>query len=393
MRPSTLLSTVVMGLSCVAFAGQEPAAQAADPKVEAQKKRHEQDVKNDIETGKKYSEEVEKELKLSKDQAGLQRIQAMGAELAQIANSNPLIATWGDKQHSEFPYTFKLLEGDDVNAFSLPGGYIYVYEGLLKFAESDDEVAGVLAHEISHAAFRHVATLQKEQSKLQLVQIPLILATIFSGGRAGGELLQLSTLVGTALTSGWSVNAEQASDFGGFQILTKSKYSPIGMFTFMERLAKKDRVAEGAIDWGIYRTHPPSRERADALADRLKAAGVPLKRSLVTTSFRTTAKEVKPGVFELSFGSRKLVTFGGADAQTRANAAVARLNDFFDTVPAMFELRRAGSKLYGHQTLLFELRPEDAAAIGASEAEAQQKALDAMRRAVYNLTFRVWDER
>src|SRR5207248_3056953 len=134
--------------------------------------------------------------------------------------------------------TFKVLEGDDINAFSLPGGRIYVYEGLMKFVESDDELAGILAHETSHAAFRHVATMEHKENKLVMAQIPLIIAAILAhspGVMAVGQGYTQST------TSGWSIEAEKAADFGGFQFMLKSNYNPVAMLTFMERLARKHR--------------------------------------------------------------------------------------------------------------------------------------------------------
>lgn len=389
MRSLLLLAALVSVNSgaCLICQDKSPVAEKSNAQ-----KRHDDDVKGDIEAGRKYSEEVEKSLKLSKNEAMVARLQKIGAELSQIANANSFTVTWGDKRKNEFPYSFKLLEGKDVNAFSLPGGYIYFYEGLLEFAESDDEVAGVVAHEIAHAAFRHVATLQREQSKLQLVQIPLILATIFSGGRVGGELMQLGSLVGTALTSGWSVNAEESADFGGFQMMRKSQYNPVGMLTFMERLAKKERLSEG-IDWGIYRTHPPSRDRAEALTEKLQEFKVPIKRSLVTTSFRSTVREAGSGTVEILFGGKLVARLGGADAKARAELATAKINDFLDTVPAMFEVRLEDGKILGGRTVLFEVTTADAETLGEDILALRKGALEGVRRAAYTVAFRVWDER
>ena len=361
-------------------------------KEEQEKTRLEQDVKRDTDAGRKYAEEVEKTLKLSKDEKAIERVQRIGAEIAKLANENGWVVTWGDKRPADFAYTFKVIEGEDVNAFSLPGGFIYIYEGLLKFSESDDEVAGVIGHEIAHAAFRHVATLQREQSKLQLVQIPLILATILTGGRTG-DLLQLGSLVGTALTNGWSVNAEKAADYGGFQMLRKSAYNPVGMLTFMERLAKRERVAEGAIDWGIYRTHPPSHQRAESLEANLRTANIPIKRSQVTTSFRVVLKEATEGSYEAYLGSAKLVKFGGDEAEVRGKAAVTRLNEFFDGTPALFELRVVGDRLIGSHEVLFELTSADADVESITPTLLRERVSASLKKAIYNINYRVWGER
>lgn len=352
-------------------------------------KKHQQDLENDAKRGKEYSEIVEKELKLSKDQAAIDRVQRIGAELSKICNENLLAVTWGDKRLNPFTYTFKVVEGDDVNAFSLPGGYIYIYEGLMKFAESDDELAGVIGHEIAHAAFRHLAVLEREQSKVSVAQIPLLLATILTGGRIGPEFLQLGSLVGQALGSGWSVEAELASDYGGLQLLRKSSYNPVGMLTFMERLAKRDRVAEGAIDWGIYRTHPPSRQRADALIQRLAEANVAIRRSAVSTSFRVQVKETS----EIWFAGRKLFKFGGNEAVVRANEAAVELNGFLDEVPALFDLKMDGGTVFGRRERLFEIREDDLALNGGSVDVAKASVLAELRKAIYQVQFKVWDNR
>src|SRR5579862_3129483 len=142
-----------------------------------EEKQHEADVQSDIEEGKKYAEEVEKQYKLSDNKEYQARVQRIGAEISAIANAGPSWhVLWGDPHLSRFDYTYKVIKSDDVNAFSLPGGHVYVYEGLMKQVESDDELAGVLAHESAHAAFRHVPTLEKEASKVTMISLPLILA-------------------------------------------------------------------------------------------------------------------------------------------------------------------------------------------------------------------------
>ena len=390
MLQSVLLAAT---LCCLPAPQQAGTADPVQAKIAEQERRHQEDIKNDVESGRKYAEQVEKELKLLEDKAALERVQRIGAQLSEIANKNALKVSWGDKRLNTFPYTFKVVQGDDVNAFSLPGGYIYIYEGLLKFAESDDELAGVLGHEICHAAFRHLATLQREQNKLQVAQIPLILAAILSGGRIGPEILQLSNLVGTALNSGWSVKAEQAADFGGFQLMRASSYNPVGMLTFMERLAKRDRMIEGAFDWGIYRTHPPGRERADALIARLKEANIVIRRSQVSTTFRVTSKPNAEATIDILFEGRSLARLGGASAQERADAAVLKLNEFLDSVPAVFEVQSSGNRVLGGRQWLFSIEPQDALAQGRTEADLMTEAIQAIRRAVYNVNYRVWDSR
>ncbi len=369
-----------------------PAPQKPEtPKEKKERERHEQDVKSDVEIGKKYAAEVEKEYKISKQQALVDRVNRIGDELEKIANDHRVRVSWGDSRLNKFDYQFKVVENKEVNAFSLPGGYIFVYEGLVKFAESDDELAGVLAHEIAHASFRHVATLQREAQKFQLATLPAILIAILSGGQTGAGVVSLSQLVVTAKGSGWSQEAELAADYGSFQYLQFTSYSPVGMLTFIERLARAQGTLEN-IDWGIFRTHPPSRERAEALTKYLEEAKIPIRRSLVSASARATSKTNPDSSVEIVFDKRTVVRFAGPDAAVRAEQAILRLNEFFDTVPELFEVGfTSEGSILGRRDVLFRLTDDDAKAAKVSRDVLTQETLKAMKRSLFLLAYRVWD--
>lgn len=350
-------------------------------------------LKNDIEIGKKYSEQVDKLYKTSKNAEYQERVNRIGQEFAKIANDHAVKVLWGDKKLNAFTYHFKVLEGDDVNAFSLPGGYLYFFEGLLKYAESDDELAGVIAHEIAHASFRHLYTLQKEQSKLDVIRIPVILIAIFSGGAAGGDIANLAGLVGTALGSGWSQKAEEAADYGGYQYMRESKYNPVGMLTFMERLAYNEFM-KPSIDWGIYRTHPPTRERAEEITQRLIDDGIPIKRSLVTTSYRTVLKGGKEGGIEAWFNGKLIYSFAGPEAQTRADKAAQNINDFMDSLPDLFDLTSSSSGIIrGRNRILWKVTEDDAKFAKSTVTDLTSDAIKAMKQTLFSMTYRISDLR
>lgn len=374
-------------LAAATLSGGAPPPLSEDAKLEA-------DVMRDIELGKKYSAEADKELKPSDDPVRIERVKRIFDEMAAIANVVHAKATWGDKRFAKFPYTVKVVKGKDVNAFSIPGGFIYVYEGLVDFAESDDELAGVIGHEIAHASFRHVATLQREQSKLQAYTLPLILIGILTGGAAGGfGAMQAGNLVGTAIGSGWSVRAEEAADYGGFQYIIRSKYNPTGILTFMERLAVEES-RRPQIDWGIYRTHPPGRERAESLTEYLEGARIPIQRSVVTTTWRVTAKPDNNGGYELRFGTRPIATLAGPGAEARASAAVARINGFFDLCPEMFMVSTKGDgTILGKRAPILELTPDDARAAGKTLPELRAQTMKNISGALYGLSFHIWEIR
>ncbi|AIE85445.1 M48 family metalloprotease [Fimbriimonas ginsengisoli] len=367
--------------------------------IDKQEQKHRDDIKRDREVGAKYVIEVEKDLKVVPDKDLNARIEKIGRELADVANITHADALWGDKRMNTFDYVFKIVEDkehpEEVNAFSLPGGFIYVYRGLIDFAESDDELAGVLSHEIAHAAFRHVATLQSEQAKMQKIEIPLIIAMVLAKGtEALPGVLSGASLLSQAYTSGWSVRAEEAADYGGFQYMLKSKYDPTGILTFMERLAMKEVGDPRYAHLGIFQTHPPGRERAESLLRYMKAANVPIRRSRVASSFRAEAKPADDGTVAVSFGGKPLVSFAGNDALTRADAAVRRLNNFFDSVPEMYEVRSGDDgNILGRRQELLALTQDDAAAAKTSMDELQKATLTRIRGALFKIGYRVWEVR
>ena len=362
-------------------------AQTADPlAIDA---KHQKDIDADIKQGAELVKTVEKQEKISKNEDMQKRVQRIGAVMAAIANKTHLIASWGDKRFSKFDYDFKVLEGEkNVNAFSLPGGHIYVYEGLLNFVQTDDELAAVLGHEITHAALRHVATLQHESAKDQVAEIPLIVASILASSRAGA-LLPAIQLTNQSRFSGWSVKAENAADYGGFQLMEKSPYNPTACLTVNERLTQMEKSnPELSQEWGIFMTHPPSQERVEAVLADLKAAKIPIQRSAVTTSFTTTLKKVDGGV-QAWFGSKLLYTFTGEDAQSRAEEAQQKLNSFFDSVPALYDVKSKGDQIFGDDKILLSVHSEDAALQKTTVSQLTVKTVSSIQNAIYNLAYQV----
>ena len=352
--------------------------------------KHKKEVAKDVELGKEIASEIEESFKLVEDEAVLELVQKVGDAIAEIAQAHHIPATWGDKRHSVFEYTFKVIDNPDVNAFSILGGFIYINSGLLDYVESEDELAAVLAHEVAHAANRHLATLLREQSKVKNWTLPIIIAALLGGSNEVVNIVYTSELLTLALTNSWSQKAESDADRTGFFYLSKSSYHPAALLTFMERLAFKERNSP-RIDWGIQRTHPPSKERLQALTKLLKENDIPIARSKVTTSFRVTSVKEEDRVV-LRFGNEELFTLLGNDAELRAEQMVSRLNEFFDSVPQLFHIRSAGNRLFWKFDVLIEFQEDDAGPDGSPEALAAE-ALAAVKSAIYRLGFRTGGER
>lgn len=359
---------------------------ADDVKIDAERQK---DLDRDTELGRNYSKEIDKELKPSEDEAAIKRVKTIGAEMAAIANSMHAEATWGDKRPSKFNYEFKVVKGDDVNAFSLPGGIIYVYEGLVKYAESDDELAGVMGHEISHAAFRHVWALQRQSEKLNILTLLTVLIAAATKSKDASNAAIGSQLAAQSIASGWSQDAERSSDYGGLQFMVRSKYDATGCVTFMERLARDER-AKGNIDWGIFRTHPPSKERVQNIISYMEKLNLPVRRSAVTNSFRTIIKPGDEGKVEAWFNGRRIYTFAGTDAIKRADAAAVKLNKFYDQVPQMLDVTSGSGAVLFKQKVLLEIEKDDAAAQKLSVQELTDQATKSIKGSLFSLAYRVW---
>lgn len=370
----------------------EKAAPVEDPSLKVDDPALQKDIDADIAWGKKIIEEAAKELKYSKSTQFTDRLNRIGAEMAKIANENRVEASWGDRRFSKFPYQFYVLEGDDVNAFSIPGGYLFFYEGFMKNVESDNELAGVIAHEIAHASLRHVATLQREQSRTTAITLPLILIAILAGGEAGAGIAQGTSLLSTAIGSGWSVKAEKAADYAGFQYLAKSKYSPIGLLTFMERLAYEERI-RGNVDWGIFRSHPPSRERSTTLIGLLRGAGIPIHRSIGAASMRAVPMIEENGTTTVRLMSRNIVTFAGEGNELRASDASKAVTKFVDTVPTVFDVSVVdGGKIVGSGNTLFTLTEDDAKNAKQELPIFVDKVARTLKAAIFELQHRITDQ-
>ncbi len=157
---------------------------------------------------------------------------------------------------AKVPFTVKVLNDEAVNAFALPGGFLYVNRGLLEAAENEAEVAGVLAHEIAHVTARHGMEQQTKGELLNYASIPLI----FLGG-VGGYAIQQA--VGIAVPLGFlkfSRGSEKEADRLGAQYMWAAGYDPNALVTFFEKLNGREKRKPGTLE-KIFSSHPMTGDR------------------------------------------------------------------------------------------------------------------------------------
>lgn len=159
---------------------------------------------------------------------------------------------------AKVPFTIKVLDSDDVNAFALPGGFFYVNKGLILAADNEAEIAGVMAHEIAHVAARHGV---EQDSKAQLANFAMIPLIFMSGGLAA--IAYQAAQIGVPLAFlKFSRGAENEADMLGAQYSWASGYDPNNLTTFFEKLEKKEKDKPGTLS-KLFRTHPLTPDRID----------------------------------------------------------------------------------------------------------------------------------
>ena len=223
----------------------------------------------------KSSISKEKEIQLGKEAAA-----EVGRQMEVV--NNPEIEAWLNQigsqlaktpQANAYPYYFRLVNEESINAFALPGGPMFVHTGLIKAADNEGEVAGVLAHEMSHVALRHGVS---QMGRSQTWQTILGLAGTAAGMTNSGA----GSLVGTAVNSGGSLgvgallskysrDSERDADLNGARMLAAAGYNPLEMAHFFEKLeAQSHDRPQGLEAW--FASHPPSGRRVEEVSEDIK---------------------------------------------------------------------------------------------------------------------------
>ncbi|MGC8842584.1 MAG: M48 family metalloprotease [bacterium] len=221
----------------------------------------------EINLGKQAAAEVEKQYRLYDNKEILEKVDKIGRTIAAVSEDPNL------------PWTFKVVISDEVNAFTLPGGFVYITTGLLSFVNTDDELAGVIAHEIAHAARHHFIKLAEEQAKTEKKLAPFLLAALLGTKGSDFENIYLGLqLIEIAKMHSYGQALEEDADLSGARYLIRAgKYNPAGILTFLEKLA---RMEERGVkqELGILQTHPYAKERVSALLSFLKSSSVEINR-------------------------------------------------------------------------------------------------------------------
>lgn len=196
--------------------------------------------------GRQLAMQVEQQAKIMEDPVITEYVNRVGQNI--VLHSD-----------AKIPFTIKVIAGDEVNAFALPGGYFYVYTGLILAADNEAELAGVMAHEIAHVAARHA---MENSGKGQLMNYGILAGIIF-GGPIASTILQNVGGIGSSLALfKFSRGAEVEADKLGVQYLYAAGYDPTAMSTMFEKLASRNKKKPNTL-MKLFSTHPQTVDRRD----------------------------------------------------------------------------------------------------------------------------------
>ena len=223
-------------------------------------------IEKEIALGKQLAAEVERQAKIIDEPVIAEYVNRLGQNL--VRNSD-----------AKVPFTIKVIDTEDVNAFALPGGFFYVNSGLIMKADSEAELAGVMAHEIAHVAARH-GTRQATKSELaQLMTIPLI----FYGGWAGFGARQAASVAIPISFLQFSKAYESEADKLGLQYMYKAGYDPNAFVDFFEKLQTLEKKKPGTMA-KVFADHPPTGSRIVAVQKNIQEYLKERPEYVITTS-------------------------------------------------------------------------------------------------------------
>ena len=221
----------------------------------------------EIKMGKQYAMQVESSARMVKDPVVTEYVNRIGQNL--VRNSD-----------AKVPFTIKVIDSDDINAFALPGGFFYVNSGLILAADGEAELAGVMAHEIAHVAARHATREMTRANYAQMATIPLI----FVGSWGIYEAASMAINLALPLTfMKFSRNFESEADYLGLEYMYKAGYDPQAFISFFEKIKAQEKTKPGTLA-KAFATHPQTPDRIEKSQQEIRNILAARPEYIVNTS-------------------------------------------------------------------------------------------------------------
>ena len=232
-------------------------------------------LEKEIQMGAQYSQVLEQTLRLVEDPVVLEYIDDLGQKIVRHSDS-------------KVPFTIKVVDTDEVNAFALPGGYFYVNKGLILEAENEAELAGVMAHEIAHVTARHATERMTKGQLMQFAALP----AMFVGGYWTQQAIRTGMGMGMSLAVlGITRKSEEEADQLGTQYLWNTSIDPNGFVTFFEKLQAKEKNKPGKFA-SFWRTHPRVEDRISKVQEELSYLTVKDEYVVSTSTFEQVKRRL-----------------------------------------------------------------------------------------------------
>lgn len=309
-------------------------------------------TKQEIAIGKDVAKQIEEQYKLLDDPALQERISNIGMRIVAVSG------------RPDLPYTFKVLDVDEVNAMAAPGGFIYVFKGLIDLMPTDDELAGIIGHEIGHVVERHsMAQLEKT------LGMALVLGGVF-GDR--GVALQAVAL--NAISAGYSRSDERKADKLGYEQSVKAGYNQYGMLMGLMKLYELNPTRKN----DLFSDHP----EAEA---RIKLAKKYLSDNQITPAVVETEAGKSAKVVDGSWSLPEIkVEIGNTGPVYRAHLVAGRLYNItkktgFSTDKYILDSDGTNITIYYEDQAIITLTPEDAAVEGVPVEDLVNRYLHALK--------------
>ncbi len=223
-------------------------------------------IEKEIALGKQVAQEVERSARIIDDPIISEYVNRVGQNL--VRNSD-----------TKVPVTIKVLDSEDVNAMALPGGFFFVNSGLILKAESESELAGVMAHEIAHIAARHGTRQATRGQLVNFATIPLI----FMGGWTGYGIRQATSILVPLGFLSFSRGFESEADMLGLQYLYKAGYDPTSFVDFFEKIQSDEKKKPGTMA-KVFSSHPLTDDRIKTAQKNIQDMLEAKPEYVVTTS-------------------------------------------------------------------------------------------------------------
>jgi beta-barrel assembly-enhancing protease len=225
-------------------------------------------LQREIALGKQAAMEVEKTSKLINDPVVTEYVNRVGQNI--VRNSD-----------CKVPFTIKVIDSDEINAFALPGGFFYVNSGLILRADEEAELAGVMGHETAHVCARHGTKTATKGELMQLATIPVMILVPY--GAAGYGIYEGLNLAIPMSYLKFTRDNEREADYLGLQYMYKAGYDPNAFVSFFEKIEAEERRHPGSIP-KIFSTHPPTPDRVQKAQEEIATILPARDEYIVTTS-------------------------------------------------------------------------------------------------------------